>query len=303
MTRRLSSRDKDAEKLLPAAHGLLDVALQAPAARRRPSRRRPGNPRRRSTGRCAAPGPPEPAPRRCLGRPAHPRRAQARFRPPPRPADSTASSRRRPPPAPSATQRSRDQVVMGCPARIGDTRHFNWANGGDEVIERRAVGTDDVNPRRCPARPGSHGRRAQRFPWRRVRSGAPVRAGGRRTPRESARTAAALGSGPPVSARNAATRNEADDHPNHCLPAEHKHIAVRRRPSYGELLGSRCYRVNATTGERLGNNGGETQRHDPRRDGRRFLAPAREARRKSRCSPAGSCWRTERALSSHWVGA
>ena len=181
-----------AEKLLPAAHGLLEVALQDPrhdehrlgVSQEIPAVEvEPAAPRLDATERSAAamslPMRSSPARAGQISSPASPRGLHSVVVAP-----AVGRRQRHPAVARPGGHGVADQDRRN-PARYR-------AHRGNEVLERRAIGADEVNAeRRAPARPGSRDRRARRCLWRRARNAAPVRAGGHRTPRESARRAAA----------------------------------------------------------------------------------------------------------------
>ncbi len=115
---------KDGEEFLPAGYGLLEVALQDPGH----DEDRVGVSQEVPAVEVQAAAPRQDAGGQRRGDvSADPLIAGARgpdFVPRLAPRAPQRRRRRRRAAGPSATQRSRDQVVMGCPTRIGDTRHF-----------------------------------------------------------------------------------------------------------------------------------------------------------------------------------
>ena len=100
---------------------------------------------------------------------------------------------------------------------------FYRADAGDEVIERRAVGTDDVNAHVA----------VQRSQEVAIDGRDDFFGGGFVVEHQFAQVAVTLGENRPGGQRpsfraagqgqDAAGRNQADDHSNDCLPAEHEH--------------------------------------------------------------------------------
>ncbi len=110
-----------------------------------------------------------------------------------------------------------------------DRRHpaFDLTNRGEEVIERRAVGADDVNPYVAI-------QRAQEIA---INGRSDSFGGGFVVQHQFAQVAVALRENRPGRHRpatraigqgqDAATRDQADDYANDCLPAEHKSVYQR----------------------------------------------------------------------------